>query len=210
VSEVDMLASNRTTCTKVQGVRNFRTPLGIVWVFWRLSVYQGISFLMPFFLLLDSFWVVGAAVVPSAGLSVAAVASVGGAAAAAVLSIGVSGVTTELPLVAVAAGGSVVAGALVAAGSVVAVASVAAVASVFAAPSPEAPEVEVTSSALPPEAALPSGAGSPGRTFSTTALLPGPVVIARLAAFEPPVRTSVPESVSGSGSMLGVPLWAAM
>ena len=151
---------------------------------------------MPFFLLLDSFWSVEAGVVVPSALVVEASALAGGAAAAAVLSMGVSGVTTPVPAV------------LVESDELGELESVVGVVSVLAAlPSLE---VEVTSSALPLEPLPVAGAGSPGRTFSTTALLPVPELIARLAFFDPPLSKSPPESVSLSGSMFGVPLCAAM
>src|ERR1700741_3763776 len=53
VSEVEMAASANSTCTKGQGPRALLASSKLKN---SSEDYQGISFFMPFFLLLDSFW----------------------------------------------------------------------------------------------------------------------------------------------------------
>src|SRR5208283_1178818 len=155
VSEVDMARFLSATCPKGQGVRPKSHPLKYLERFSTAArgaapCYQGMSFLSPFFLLLDSFWLFesAAGVVPSVFVGSLAVASVAGGLAA-----------VPSPAAGAAAPGVVAAGGSVA---------------------PVVPFVEslagavFTSSVAVPAGVVPLGAASPGTTVATIPLVPAP------------------------------------
>ena len=173
VSEVDMPACVNATCTIGQA-----TPL-----FLNVGSYQGISFFNPFFLLLDSFWLLSLFAWVGLSVAVPLVAwLVDEPAEASVPPAGVAAGLLELdsPLV-VATGAAEEAGSL--------------------------DEFEFTSSDGPPPAGVPSGAASPGFTVATMPVFPVPEPIVERF---PPDRMSAFAEASVSGSMFGKPCAAAV
>ena len=182
------------TCPKGQGVRPKSQPLKYLERFSATAGgaaphYQGMSFLSPFFLLLDSFWFCESAAggVPSVFAESVAAVLVDGA----------------VP--------SVLAGSLVAAsvaGGLAAVPSpVAGAAASGVVPFVESlPGAGFTSSVAAPSGGVPLVVVSPVATVATIPLFPAPVPLMLL----PPVKMSVPGRSLLSGSICGVPLIAVM